>query len=204
MSANRPKTPRSNMTAQTIAFLAYCAVNAFTPGPGNLLALNTAAAFGWQKGLPLFLGIFCGYFAVQAICALMVYALGSATPGALGALRWAGAAYIVWLAVHIARSKPDDGGEASASFTRGFLLQFVNAKIYLFGITALVGFVVGWSAEFSALMAAEMLIATIGSAATLVWIAFGVLLQGAYRRHYRAANALFAVSLALCAVEMLL
>lgn len=53
-------------------------------------------------------------------------------------------------------------------------------------------------------MAAEMLIATIGSAATLVWIAFGVLLQGAYRRHYRAANALFAVSLALCAIEMLL
>ena len=74
----------------------------------------------------------------------------------------------------------------------------------MFGITALVGFVVDWSAEFSALMAAEMLIATIGSAATLVWIAFGVLLQGAYRRHYRAANALFAVSLALCAVEMLL
>lgn len=84
MSTNHPKTPRSNMTAQTIAFLAYCAVNAFTPGPGNLLALNAAAAFGWQKGLPLFLGIFCGYFAVQAICALAVYALGSATPGALG------------------------------------------------------------------------------------------------------------------------
>ena len=162
-------------------------------------------SYGWRRGLPLYLGIFCGYYAVQAICAIAVFALGASVPDALPALRYVGAAYIAWLAVHIARSEPaEEGGRASASFTQGFLLQFVNAKIYLFGVTALVGFVVDWSAELWALMAAEMFIATLGSLATLTWVAFGVVLQGAYRRHYRVANAVFALSLGFCAVEMLL
>jgi len=38
----------------------------------------------------------------------------------------------------------------------------------------------------------------------LIWVAFGVALQGVYLRHFRAANLLFAASLAFCTVEMLL
>ena len=40
-------------------FLIYCVVNAFTPGPGNILALNTVTNYGYKKGKPLFFGIFC-------------------------------------------------------------------------------------------------------------------------------------------------
>lgn len=32
----------------------YAIVNAFTPGPGNILALNTVANYGRKKGKPLF------------------------------------------------------------------------------------------------------------------------------------------------------
>lgn len=52
-------------------FLIYCAINAFTPGPGNILALNTVTNYGWKKGKPLFFGIFTGYYAVQIICAFV-------------------------------------------------------------------------------------------------------------------------------------
>ncbi len=61
-------------------------------------------------------------------------------PDLLGIMKYIGAAYILWLAVHIAASKPTTGTvEKSASFLKGFLLEFVNVKIYLFGITALTG-----------------------------------------------------------------
>ena len=30
-------------------FLIYCVVNAFTPGPGNILALNTVTNYGYKK-----------------------------------------------------------------------------------------------------------------------------------------------------------
>lgn len=36
-------------------FFVYASVNAFTPGPGNILALNTVTNYGWGKGKPLFL-----------------------------------------------------------------------------------------------------------------------------------------------------
>ena len=53
-------------------FLIYSMINAFTPGPGNILALNTVTNYGWKKGTPLFLGIFSGYYVVQMICAVFV------------------------------------------------------------------------------------------------------------------------------------
>ena len=31
-------------------FLIYCIINAFTPGPGNILALNTVTNYGYKKG----------------------------------------------------------------------------------------------------------------------------------------------------------
>ena len=42
-------------------FFIYVLINAFTPGPGNILALNTVTEYGCKKGKPLFIGIFIGY-----------------------------------------------------------------------------------------------------------------------------------------------
>ena len=121
-------------------FLVYCVINAFTPGPGNILALNTVNSYGWKRGKPLFFGIFAGYYTVQIICALFVCGIGAFLPGALKILKYIGAAYIFWLAIHVAISKPatDESAEGE-SFWKGFMLQFVNVKIYMFGITALTG-----------------------------------------------------------------
>ena len=45
-------------------------------------------------------------------------------------LKYIGADYILWLAIHIAFSKPStENAEQSASFLKGFMLQFVNVKI---------------------------------------------------------------------------
>ncbi len=80
-------------------FFVYAGVNAFTPGPGNILALNTVTNYGWGKGKPLFFGIFAGYYAVQLTCAVFVYGVGEFLPHALPVMKYVGAAYILWLAV---------------------------------------------------------------------------------------------------------
>lgn len=65
------------MSAYVVSnFIIYCIINAFTPGPGNILALNTTNVYGWLKGKPLFFGIFVGYFVVQVICGLFVFFIG--------------------------------------------------------------------------------------------------------------------------------
>lgn len=147
-------------------FFVYAIVNAFTPGPGNILALNTVTNYGWKKGKPLFFGIFTGYYVVQIICAVFVYGVGAILPDALQVMKYIGAAYIFWLAIHIAISKPEVSEEqGSASFMKGFLLQFVNIKIYMFGITALTGFITPYSKALWTLIGFELLNATIGTIA---------------------------------------
>lgn len=185
-------------------FLLYCVINAFTPGPGNILALNTATNYGWKKGKKLYLGIFTGYFVVQIICALFVFGIGSFLPNALNIIKYLGAAYILWLAIHIIISKPDsNNSKESPSFFKGFVLQFINVKIYLFGITALTGFITDYHKELWVLISFELLIATIGTIATLTWIGLGMIIQRFYMKHYRIINIILALTLAECIYSIL-
>ncbi len=185
-------------------FFIYSVINAFTPGPGNILALNTVTNYGWKKGAPLFFGIFSGYYVVQMICAVFVYGVSALLPGMPGGMKYVGAAYILWLAAHIAVSRPDrDGKERSASFLKGFMLQFVNVKIYLFGITALTGYVTNYSTALPVLVFFEFVIATIGTAATSAWIGAGMAIQKVYLRHYRLINIILAVTLLECVYSIL-
>ncbi|MDE5994555.1 MAG: LysE family transporter [Oscillospiraceae bacterium] len=185
-------------------FFLYSVINAFTPGPGNILALNTVANYGWKKGKPLFFGIFTGYYVVQIICAVFIFGVSAFMPSVLGIMKYIGAAYILWLAIHIALSKPSaDDEQKSASFMKGFLLQFVNVKIYLFGITALTGYVTDYSTALWVLILFEIVIATIGTAATMTWIGAGVLIRNVYQKHFRIINILLAITLLECVYSML-
>ena len=185
-------------------FFIYSVINAFTPGPGNILALNTVTNYGYKKGRPLYWGIFAGYYVVQVICAVFVFGVSTFLPDLLGIMKYIGAAYILWLAVRIALSKPTTGTvEKSVSFLKGFLLQFVNVKIYLFGITALTGYVTEYSAALWVLLLFEIIIATIGTIATLTWIGMGVLIQRAYQKYYRVINIILALTLSECVYSML-
>ena len=159
-------------------FLIYCVINALTPGPGNILALNIVTNYGYKKGKTLFFGIFAGYYVVQILCAIFVYGVNSLLPNVMEVMKYIGAAYILWLAIHIAFSKPStENAEQSASFLKGFMLQFVNVKIYMFGVTALTGYVVGYMSSFPALLFFELVIATIGTIATCTWTGLGALIQ---------------------------
>ncbi len=185
-------------------FFVYAIVNAFTPGPGNILALNTVTSYGWKKGKPLFFGIFIGYYVVQMICAFFVYGIGLFLPAVLQVMKYMGTAYILWLTIHIAISKPKiDENKKTDSFIKGFLLQFVNIKIYMFGITTLTGFITPYSKALWVLIAFELLIATIGTIATSTWIGVGFLIQKFYIKYYRIINILLGLTLLECIWSML-
>lgn len=185
-------------------FMIYAIINAFTPGPGNFLALNAVTNYGLKRGKPLFFGIFAGYYFVQTSCCVFVYALSSLLPQFLAVMKYIGAAYILWLAIHIAISKPGKtGDEKSASFWKGFALQFVNVKIYLFGITALTGFITDYSRAFPVLFLFEMIIATVGTIATATWIGLGMMIQKFYEKHFRIINIIMALTLLECIYSML-
>ena len=125
-------------------------------------------------------------------------------PNALNIIKYLGAAYILWLAIHIIISKPDsNNSKENPSFFKGFVLQFINVKIYLFGITALTGFITDYHKELWVLIFFELLIATIGTIATLTWIGLGMIIQRFYMKHYRIINIILALTLAECIYSIL-
>lgn len=185
------------------AFLLYSVINAITPGPGNILALNTMGTYGWKNGKRLLIGVFAGYYFTQTCCTVLTFGLIQLLNPIISVLKYVGVVYIVWLAVHIAISKPSNADtEKNPSFFTGFILQCVNVKILLFGITALTGYVVPYYTSFIILLFFSLAIATIGSMATIIWCILGAILQRYYENFFKPVNIVLAAVLVWCAFNL--
>lgn len=184
------------------AYLPYTLVTAFTPGPNNIVALYAVSQNGWRKGKNILLGIAAGFFCVMVACALFCYELARYAPSATGVLKYVGAAYILYLAVHVAMSKPDDGESRQMTFLKGFLLEFVNVKIILYAITVYTGYVMPHETGLGALLTHAVILTAIGMAGTYTWAAAGGVFQKFLKRHYRPFNIAMALILLWCAASL--
>ncbi|QAA32291.1 LysE family transporter [Clostridium manihotivorum] len=184
--------------------LGYMLVCSFTPGPGNILALNTTTQFGWRKGKPLLLGICAGYAPVQFICTLAVYGLNTFLLPVLAVLKYIGTIYMLWLALNIFRSKPlENSNGGQASFREGFSLQFVNIKIYFYIMTLLMVYLVPHISTLLGLLLAGLGVVSIGSIASLTWAFAGIKLQKTYAKHFKLINFVLSLFLLYCAFDIL-
>ncbi len=108
-----------------------------------------------------------------------------------------------WPFILLSANRIISSDSGSASFTKGFMLQFVNIKIYMFGITALTGYITDYSTSLGILLLFEMIIATIGTIATITWIGLGILIKRYYLKYYRIINIILALMLAECIYSIL-
>jgi homoserine/homoserine lactone efflux protein len=117
------------------AFIAITVVLLLAPGPIVTLVISTAATRGVRAGLVTVAGSTTGNAVLLAAIALgLSWVLGHAA-ALFVALRWIGAAYLVWLGVQAWRRA---GGAQSAvpgdqvHFRRGFLVALSNPKTIAF------------------------------------------------------------------------
>ncbi|WP_338639858.1 LysE family translocator [Burkholderia pyrrocinia] len=80
-----------------LSFLAASVVLIYAPGPVNLLTMNQALRAGWRRALPCVWGGTLAVLLQLALTALCLNSLVHINEHALTVLRWAGAAYLVWL-----------------------------------------------------------------------------------------------------------
>ncbi len=119
-------------------FLTYVIVTTFTPGPNNILSMSNGLRDGYRNTLRFLAGVTSGFLVVMLISGALNVALVNVIPQMRLWLTWFGAAYMLYLAVHIAFSKPHAEtarSNALNTFKAGFALQFINLKGILYGIT---------------------------------------------------------------------
>lgn len=90
--------------------LAFALSMSATPGPNNAMVTASGATWGFRRTVPHLLGISLGFPAMLVAVALGAGGVLRAHPWLHEALRWVGAAYLLWLAWRIAVAEPGRTG----------------------------------------------------------------------------------------------
>jgi homoserine/homoserine lactone efflux protein len=138
------------MTLQT--WLLFClteAVLCFIPGPAVLFVLATALRRGFPSASFAAAGILAGNILYFVLSATGIAAVIVASHAVFSGLKWAGAAYLVWLGLRMLLTRAAEHGSVPASatdkggrvFTRAFVVQAANPKALVFFIALLPQFI---------------------------------------------------------------
>lgn len=165
-----------SITQAILAYLVAAGLLTLTPGLDTALILRTAAVEGSKRAALAALGIISGCLVWGAAVALGLGALLAASKVAFTALKWAGAAYLVWLGLGLILKPrasfdlPDGAPSTDGDFAwmrRGLLTNLLNPKVGVFYISFLPQFLPGGVAPAPFIF----LLAAIHAALGLAWSA---------------------------------
>ena len=93
-----------------VAFILFATVMFFTPGPNNIMLLSSGLTYGFRPTIPHIIGITIGFAFMVGAVGLGLGTIFIAYPVLQTILKYAGAAYLIYLAAHIAHVRAADGG----------------------------------------------------------------------------------------------
>ncbi|WP_131742335.1 LysE family translocator [Actinomadura roseirufa] len=130
--------------AFVVAALALCV----TPGPDMMFIVAMGGRGGPATGVLAAAGVATGALTHAVAAMLGLSALFATLPALYHALRWAGAAYLLFLAVRSFRDRGEPGEEPASAgpgrrraFVQGVVTNLLNPKVILFNIAFLPQFV---------------------------------------------------------------
>lgn len=129
-----------------VAFTLTAVAIELTPGPNMVWLAIVAATDGRRAGYAAVAGVALGLAVVGGAAAWGLAGLIAGSPVAYQALRWAGVAYLLWLArdcwrdADAAADVVAPGGTLARYFQRGLVTNLLNPKAFLFYMVVLPGF----------------------------------------------------------------
>lgn len=100
-----------------LAFASATMVLLLIPGPTILLVVSYALGQGWRTALPMAIGVALGDFTAMTLSLFGVGALLHASATLFTALKWVGAAYLIYLGIKLFRSGDTLKAEAKTEAT---------------------------------------------------------------------------------------
>jgi threonine/homoserine/homoserine lactone efflux protein len=115
-----------------IAFVIFATVMFFTPGPNNIMLLSSGLTYGFRRTLPHVAGITIGFAFMIGTVGLGMGTIFITYPVLQTILKYAGAAYLIYLAAAIAMSGPvtpdQDNRRGPMTFWGAAMFQWINVK----------------------------------------------------------------------------
>ncbi|MEJ8572663.1 LysE family translocator [Microbaculum marinum] len=126
-----------------ITFAAALALAASIPGPGIAAIVARALGAGFRRTLPMMLGLIVGDLIFLSAAALGLGVIAATFGGVFTVIRWAGAAYLVYLALRLFMARPDAAAlppgttSGAGAFFAGLFVTLGNPKVILFYLALL-------------------------------------------------------------------
>ncbi|MGO4122792.1 LysE family translocator [Inquilinus sp. YAF38] len=169
------------LASSVLAFLGVSALVIVTPGPDTAVTVRNALLGGRAGGIFTALGVSVGQTVWAFATSLGIVALLVASEPLFLAVKYAGAAYLVWLGVHALRSawRPGEGGQGAftarparrlgrgAAFRQGLVSDLGNPKMAVFFASLLPQFVPAGQPAFTTFLALGLVF----SLMTFAWLA---------------------------------
>lgn len=128
---------------ETTFFIATIAtLGMISPGPDFFLVIKNAARYRRTAALMTSAGVVCGVMTHMSYCVAGLAVVITTTPWLFGLLKYAGAAYLVWVGLQALFSRGDSKMDVSQyaqqqaslkkAFMQGYLCNLLNPKATLF------------------------------------------------------------------------
>ncbi|CAN7365451.1 LysE family translocator [Neorhizobium tomejilense] len=123
-----------------LALVLFAFTTSITPGPNNMMLFASGVNFGFARTIPHMLGIGAGFLSLLIAVGLGLGALLHSVPVVYTGLKFAGGAYLLWVAWKIGTSRSLADGKTGAqpmTFVGAAAFQWVNPKAWVMAVTAM-------------------------------------------------------------------
>ncbi|WEX76272.1 LysE family translocator [Sinorhizobium numidicum] len=161
------------------ALFLFAFTTSITPGPNNMMLFASGVNFGFVRTIPHMLGIGGGFFVLLIAVGLGLGALLHSVPLIYTTLKFAGGAYLVWIAWKIGTSRSLAEGRASAApmtFLQAAAFQWVNPKAWVMAVSAMATYTSSDSYLLSVLVVG-LVFALVNLPSVSTWAGFGSALR---------------------------
>jgi threonine/homoserine/homoserine lactone efflux protein len=183
-----------------LAFVVFAVVMFFTPGPNNVMLLASGLNFGFRRTLPHIAGVTFGFAFMVGAVGIGLGTVFMAYPVLQTILKYAGAAYLIYLAVVIAMSEPvkpdQDNRRGPMTFWGAAMFQWVNAKGWVMVIGTITAYAAIAAYPWNITIQVTLSL-VLGALSCTAWALFGSSLRPVLtsRRVVRTFNIIMAVLL---------
>lgn len=187
-----------------LTFLGLLLPITLSPGPATIALAGLGMSHGVVRSMPFFSGLLVACLIIVAAGGLGLNELFLSSPLAYEIIRYAGIAYILYLAWKLLRAKPKVDGEApaSAGFFDGMLLTALNPKFYVLVTVFYSQFLKPGQGGLYYLIAGLVIVLTLSQ---LVWLLIGAGMRPLLKseRALQIQTTVFGIMLILVAVYLL-